>query len=151
MNLILIIAAATAADAAAVLPMPAFLAGCWEKRAGQHWTEECWTSERGGLMIGSGRSGEADRVKGWEWMRIERAADGAILFYGSPKGAPPVAFRATEAGADRITFLNPAHDFPQRVRYARTASGIEAEISLSDGSKPIRWSYDRQDASKPGE
>jgi ABC-type sugar transport system substrate-binding protein len=136
---ILLLAQVTAASA----PMPAFLAGCWEQQAGDRWTEECWTAPRGGLMIGSGRTGKGDAVTHWEYMRIERGADGALTFYGSPKGAPAVAFKATEAGAKQIIFVNAAHDYPQRVRYLATADGIDAEVSLADGSKPERWRYRR--------
>jgi len=128
--------------AAATVPMPAFLAGCWEqRREDERWTEECWTDPRGGLMIGSGRNGKADHVANWEWMRIERGADGTPTFYGSPKGAPAVGFKATEADARSITFINATHDYPQRVRYVVTADGLDAEVSLADGSKPNRWSY----------
>ena len=133
------------AEAAAdPMPMPAFLAGCWEeRRAGEAWTEECWTSARGGLMIGSGRDGKGDAVRHWEWMRIERGADGSVTFYGSPKGAAPVKFRASASDATSITFVNSAHDYPQRVSYTLTAEGLDAEISLADGSKPNRWRYKR--------
>jgi hypothetical protein len=128
----------------AAMPMPAFLAGCWEqKREGGGWTEECWTDQRGGLMIGSGRDGNDDRVGDWEWMRIERGTDGTVTFYGSPKGAPAVGFAASEADGKSITFVNPAHDYPQRVRYVVTNEGLDAEVSLADGSKAERWSYKR--------
>jgi hypothetical protein len=134
------------AEAAAATPvsMPAFLSGCWEQRteAGQ-WTEECWTDTRGGVMIGSGRVGKGDRVGHWEWMRIERSADGSVTFFGSPRGAPAVGFKATEANGKSITFVNAAHDYPQRVRYTATDTGLDAETSLADGSKPERWSYKR--------
>ena len=136
---ILLLAQATAATA----PMPAFLAGCWEQRVAERWTEECWTSPRGGLMIGSGRTGKGDAVTHWEYMRIERGADGALTFYGSPKGAPAVCFKATEAGGKQIIFVNAAHDYPQRVHYVATAEGIDAEVSLADGTKPERWRYRR--------
>lgn len=140
----LLIAAAAAVEAPA---MPAFLAGCWEeRRAEQAWTEECWTSPRGGLMIGSGRDGKGDQVRHWEWMRIEWDAAGVPTFYGSPKGAAPVAFKAVESTDRSITFVNAAHDYPQRVRYVRSPTGIDAEISLADGSKPNRWSYRRSGA-----
>ena len=130
--------------ATANLPMPAFLAGCWEqKRDEARWTEECWTDPRGGLMIGSGRDGQGDKVRHWEWMRIERGADGAVTFYGSPKGAPAVGFKASEADPKSITFVNAGHDYPQRVRYVATATGLDAEVSLADGSKAERWSYKR--------
>lgn len=127
--------------ATSTLPMPAFLAGCWEQRTGERWTEECWTGPRGGMMIGSGSTGKGDTISNWEYMRIERGADGAVTFYASPKGAPAVGFKATAATEKQITFVNPRHDYPQRVRYRRTATGIEAEVSLADGSKPMRWSY----------
>jgi len=133
--------------ATAPLAMPAFLSGCWEQRSdGDRWTEECWTSARGGLMIGSGRDGKGDQVRHWEWMRIERGADGSLTFYGSPKGAAAVGFKATESDAKSITFVNPSHDYPQRVRYFVTEAGLDAEISLADGSKPNRWSYRRPGA-----
>ena len=129
---------------AATLPMPAFLAGCWEERRDDGgWTEECWTSARGGLMIGSGRDGKGDQVGHWEWMRIEKGSDGSLTFYGSPKGAAPVGFKATEADGKSITFVNTGHDYPQRVRYAVSAAGLDAEVSLGDGSKPNRWTYRR--------
>ena len=129
---------------AATLPMPAFLSGCWEQqREGGSWTEECWTDTRGGLMIGSGRDGNGDKVGHWEWMRIERGADGSLTFYGSPKGAPAVGFKAVESDAKSITFVNSAHDYPQRVRYVAADGGIDAEVSLADGTKPNKWSYRR--------
>lgn len=129
-------------------PMPAFLSGCWEqKREDGGWTEECWTSARGGLMIGSGRDGKGDAVRHWEWMRIERGADGVPSFYGSPKGAAAVGFKAIESDGRSITFVNANHDYPQRVRYVVTDQGLDAEISLADGSKPNKWSYRRPGAS----
>ena len=92
-------------------------------------------------MIGSGRDGKGDAVRHWEWMRIERGADGSVTFYGSPKGAPAVGFKATEGDAKSVTFVNPAHDYPQRVRYWREGRILKARISMADGSRPIEWSY----------
>ncbi len=133
------------AEAAATsTPMPAFLSGCWEQRQEVRWTEECWTDTRGGLMIGSGRTGKGDKVGHWEWMRIERDVDGVLTFYGSPKGAPAVGFRASEVSENSITFVNSSHDYPQRVRYVATSTGLDAEVSLADGSEPTRWSYRRK-------
>lgn len=129
---------------AAALPIPAFLAGCWEQqRTEGRWTEECWTDPRGGLMIGSGRNGRGDKIVNWEWMRIERGSDGTPTFYGSPMGAPAVAFKASEADAKSITFVNASHDYPQRIRYVVADTGLDAETSLADGNKPMRWSYRR--------
>lgn len=132
------------AAAGVTMDMPQFLDGCWEQRREQEWTEECWTGARGGLMIGSGRAGRDDSVRSWEWMRIERASDGSLSFYGSPKGAPAVQFKAKAANANSITFANAAHDFPQRIAYVLRGDRLEAEISLVDGKKPIRWTYVRK-------
>ena len=52
------------------------------------------------------------------------SADGALAFYASPKGAASVRFIATEASANSLTFTNAANDFPQRVRYTKTAAGV---------------------------
>jgi hypothetical protein len=129
---------------AAAMPMPAFLAGCWEQqRVGGGWTEECWTDPRGGLMVGSGRDGKDDSVEHWEWMRIEYGTDGSVTFFGSPKGAPAVGFKAIEADGRSITFVNVGHDYPQRIRYVASDTGLDAEVSLADGSKAERWSYKR--------
>ena len=137
------------AAATAEAQLPSFLAGCWEyRREGDRWTEECWTGPRGDLMLGSGRDGKGNTVSHWEWMRIELAADGALTFYASPKGATSVPFKAIETDANSVTFVSHENDFPQRVRYVRTATGLEAEISLLDGSRPVRWSYRRSGAAK---
>ena len=145
MHLILWLAAAAAAETAPT-PMPAFLAGCWEHRSAERWTEECWTDARGGLMIGSSRSGSGDAIREWEWIRVERGADGALSYIASPGGRSPVAFTATSVTATAAEFANTAHDYPQRIRYEIQDGKLEAEISLLDGSKPRRWSYDRSGA-----
>ena len=94
-------------------------------------------------MIGSGRDGTGERINHWEYMRIERGADGALTFYGSPKGAPAVGFKATAASDQQITFVNAGHDYPQRIRYVATPTGIDAETAHADGTKPQRWHYRR--------
>lgn len=143
MNLILLLAAA---DAAAQ-PMPAFLMGCWEHRNEARWTQECWTDPRAGQMMGSGRSGNGDRLIGWEWMRIVRADDGSIAFLGSPGGVAPTTFAARTVTPTSVEFANPAHDYPQRIRYEIKDGQLEAEVSLIDGSKAERWSYRRAGSS----
>lgn len=137
------------AQPAAALPMPAFLTGCWAESKEQKWTEECWTIPRGGQMMGSGRNGVGDQLKNWEWMRVERDAAGQPVFYGSPKGAAPVPFAVVRATDSEIEWRNASHDYPQRIVYRRTADGLEAEVSLADGSKANRWSYRLLGAAPP--
>ena len=66
-----------------------------------------------------------------------------MTFYGSPKGAPAVGFKATESRRQVDHLRQRSHDYPQRVRYVVTETGLDAEVSLADGSKPNRWSYRR--------
>lgn len=138
------LAAATQAGAGSAPAMPGWLAGCWVEQKGPAWTEECWTAPRAGQMMGSGRNGRGEELRSWEVMQIETGADGKPVFYGSPKGAPRVAFPAITVGEREIVFANPQHDYPQRIRYWREGMDLNAEISAMDGSQTFRWHYKRQ-------
>lgn len=72
-------------------------------------------------MLGSGRNGHGDEIRSWEAMQIERSLDGKLVSYGSPRGAPRVAFPEASAGPRDIVFANPQHDYPQRIHYCATA------------------------------
>jgi hypothetical protein len=133
----LMLAEAAAAPAA----MPAFLTGCWLMNSGERIAEECWTRGNGGLMMGSGRAWKGETVDNWEWMRIERGKDGHLAFYASPNGAPQTGFKAVKVTGEEVVFENAAHDYPQRVRYWKTAHGISAEIAKADGSNPVRYDF----------
>ena len=55
-----------------------------------------------------------------------------------------MAFALAEHGAAHATFENAAHDYPQRITYARDGETLTATISLIDGSKAMRWTYKRR-------
>ena len=129
---------ALAAEPAAA---PDWMAGAWIESKGDAWTDEHWTPMRGGVMIGAGRSGKGEARASWEQTRIERGADGALTFWGSPDGAKPTPFPMVSSSAREIVFANPAHDYPQRIRYWREGRLLNAEISLADGSRAMRWQY----------
>ena len=94
-----------------------------------------------GLMIGAARMGKGDTLQMWESTRIERKADGSISFFAQPRGVPAAEFPLVAHGDGMIEFANPAHDYPQRIRYWREGRLLKARISLIDGSKPMEWSY----------
>ena len=129
--------------------LPDWMAGCWEQRTGERWAEECWTIPRAGMMMGSGRSGVGDRLSDWETMRIVlnygpgNQPTARMAFIGSPKGAAGTVFAWNPSQEPGVTFANAGHDFPQRVRYWREGEELVAEVSLADGSKPVRWRYRR--------
>lgn len=120
---------------------PSWMAGEWMEAKGDAWAEEFWTHPRGGIMIGAGRTGKGEKLTGWEAMRIVRGTDGKLSFVAQPGGAPPSSFPMVSQGNREIVFANPAHDYPQKIRYWRDDAGLNAEISLIDGSKAQRFAF----------
>lgn len=105
-------------------------------------TCELWGPPRGGVMLGTSQTVQQGRTRDFEFMRIE-STEGRAVFHGSPRGAPAVPFREDAREAKAISFANPAHDYPQQIRYQRDGEVLTAEIALADGSKPMRWTYRR--------
>jgi hypothetical protein len=141
-----LIAAAIMAAETQPLSLPAWMAGCWESRSEDKWTEECWSTPRGGMMIGFGRSGTGGVLDSWEVMQIEMVetddpAIDPLTFYGAPSGQNRTAFSWDRGRGPGVTFVNAGHDYPQRIRYWREGRDLIAEVSLGDGSKARRWRY----------
>ena len=122
-----------------VAPLPGFLLGAWIEREGEKWADESWSGSPSG-MRGTSREGSGDSVKSQESLAIERRA-GTLVLIAQPAGAEPVAFPMVEHDALSIVFANPAHDYPQRIRYWREGDRLHAEIALIDGSQAVGWSY----------
>jgi hypothetical protein len=122
-------------------PFPTWLAGAWANAEGEHWTEEFWTHPRAGMMIGASREGRGETLRSWESIRILRTGDGSLAYVPMPNGGAPVEFALKDQGPQSIEFANPAHDYPQRIRYWREGGRLHAEISLLDGSRATHWSY----------
>ncbi|HUD95198.1 DUF6265 family protein [Sphingobium sp.] len=121
--------------------LPDWLTGEWTQENGDRWSEEVWTLPRGGTMIGVGRTGRGESLRSWEVMRIVRAADGSLTYHGAPEGGPATIFPAVEQGVRDVTFANPDHDYPQRIRYWREGRLLMAETSKMDGSSAQNWTY----------
>ncbi len=122
-------------------PMPGWMSGDWAREDASGWTEEHWSRPRAGLMLGIGRNGKGERLGSFEYMRIARDAQGRLTFWGSPGGAPAVAFPSVETGPARIVFENPAHDFPVRIAYSRSGNRLTATISGPNGADAQSWVY----------
>jgi hypothetical protein len=121
--------------------LPDWLTGEWVQKRDDRWTEEVWTLPRGGVMIGVGRTGRGEKLQSWEVMRIVRAADGSLAFHGAPEGGPATIFPAIAEGVRDISFANPTHDYPQRIRYWREGRLLMAETANMDGSRAQNWTY----------
>lgn len=136
----LALAAAAPVDAVADF---SWLSGAWVSQNGDAWTEEWWTPPRGGVMIGAGFSGRGETATSFEHMRIMKDKAGTLAFYGMPGGAPAVAFPLVRQSEGEAVFENPAHDYPQRIRYRMEGETLVATVSLIDGSKAQSWRYRR--------
>ena len=121
--------------------LPDWLTGEWVQKRDDRWTEEVWTLPRGGTMIGVGRMGRGESLGSWEVMRIVRAGDGSLAFHAAPEGRAETVFPVVEQGVRDITFANPDHDYPQRIRYWREGRLLMAETSKMDGSGAQNWTY----------
>lgn len=143
MALLAAVSGSRAAEPAPAAGLPAWLVGGWSMQSDNGgWSEEWWTTPRGGLMMGAGRSGKGDEVEWWEHTRIERNG-GTMRFCALPKGQPGACFNAAKVSANQIVFENPGHDFPTRVAYRRDGDQLFAEISGKGGSNPQRWTFRR--------
>lgn len=123
----------------------AWLVGTWCTDAQQGRTTcETWRGmDEDGVMQGVTVTA-SPKGEQREAMRIADEA-GTLVFHAEPPGQAPADFRAVPASAPRsITFVNAAHDYPQRVRYWREGEMLIAEIALADGGKPVRWRYRRK-------
>ena len=123
--------------------LPGWLAGAWSMESGARWADETWTTARGGMMIGASRSGFGPDLVEWEHSRIVRRADGGISLLTQPQGRLTTEFRMATMSETAIEFANPAHDYPQRIRYERVGQLLIAEVSKMDGSEAVRWQYRR--------
>jgi Domain of unknown function (DUF6265) len=122
-------------------PLPEWMAGAWAREDAQGWADEYWTPVRGGMMIGASRSGNGETLNFWEHMRIQKEADGTVVFWAISGDQKPVRFVAREKTAEEIVFVNADHDYPQRIHYWREGKELKAEISLMDGSKAVQFSF----------
>ncbi|MEM9170081.1 MAG: DUF6265 family protein [Pseudomonadota bacterium] len=116
-----------------------WLVGCWETPSGG--AREVWAKGGDGLYFGYAVQLRDGSVGFFEQLRIEKV-ETVWRYAAYPRGVGPTVFDGA-AGPDGFDVVNPAHDFPQRIRYARDGAALNAEISLASGEKPRRWRYRR--------
>jgi hypothetical protein len=120
-----------------------WMSGHWETTVNNVVTEEAWSTPRAGVMLGYSRTVNGERLGEFEFLRLQAGEDGVPAYLAQPGGQPAIPFRLTAHDATSATFDNPAHDFPQRIRYVRTGDTMVATISALDGSHTMSWTYRR--------
>lgn len=118
---------------AQALQRAAWLAGCWELRTASRSTIEMWMPPTGDLMLGASRTVTNGVVREFEQLQL-RAVGDTLVYRAMPSGQSPTDFRSTRITSDTITFENPQHDFPQRIRYWRR--GTDSLIARVEGPGP---------------
>lgn len=117
----------------------AWLAGCWVTPDGS--SEERWHAVAGGYLFGSNIALDNGDVVFFEQMRIGPGDNGPVL-HAYPRGIGPTSFDAAEVELDAVTFVNADNDYPQRIRYERDGDALKAVISMLDGTRPYRWTFE---------
>lgn len=131
-------AVASAADAQALDEL-AFMSGCWRSSPDSHGTllEENYTPPSRNLMLGASRFLRGDSAVSFEFSTISRDAAG-ITLHPRPNGSGEAKFRLARLDGMDASFENPAHDFPQRIRYRRDGDALIARIE-DMGGRGMEW------------
>ncbi|MEZ6235035.1 MAG: DUF6265 family protein [Phycisphaerales bacterium] len=83
-------------------------------------------------------------MRAFEFLRIVER-DGGLVYIAQPNGAAPTQFVLTEIDANRAVFMNPRHDFPQRIIYELGPDGrLTAAIAYAKGGRPRPFEYSRE-------
>ena len=112
----------------------AWMSGTWALQEGEKTTEEHWRPLQGTTLLGTSHLFDEKRTHFFEFLRIT-AMNGTIAYIAMPGGKPPTVFLLSKLEDGAVEFENGKHDYPQRIRYEKTAAGVTATISLLDGSR----------------
>jgi hypothetical protein len=112
-----------------------WLAGNWTGTQGAATIEERWAPPSGGAMLAVARTVAGGRMTAFEFLRVVER-DGGLVYVAQPGGRQPVEFVLTELGPGVAVFENPAHDFPQTIRYALQQDGAALEAQISAPGRP---------------
>jgi hypothetical protein len=114
-----------------------WLTGCWQNASGE--IREVWSDSEDGYYFGYSVVMQDEQVVFFEQMRIDPGP--APIFNAYPSGLGPSAFPGSEMANSSITFENPDHDYPQKIRYERDGDKLKAVISRIDDSDQRHFDY----------
>ena len=111
----------------------AWLAGAWTRTSKTSIVEERWTPPNGGAMLGVSRTVKGEKMTAFEFLRIVER-NGGLVYIAQPGGRAPTEFVLTELDNQRAVFVNPLHDYPQRIVYElSTERTLSASIGFAKG------------------
>jgi len=121
----------------------AWISGRWVSDDGGKWTEENWSSAKGGVLLGNSKQGSGPKAVEYELLRISPDTKGVVTYWASPGGRMPTPFALTNSTPNYALFENPAHDYPTRIEYRREGDKLTATISGPGGANPMSWHHTR--------
>jgi cyclase len=120
-----------------------WLIGCWKTTGSARTVEEAWKVAADGSLVGHGRTLRDGQVVDSEVITLTVAGE-TLRYHAAPSGQAATTFVASSVADERVTFLNPSHDFPTRVSYRRAGPfGLHAEIGGpgAGGERVIAFEY----------
>ncbi|HBE69030.1 MAG TPA: hypothetical protein DDW52_12850 [Planctomycetaceae bacterium] len=111
----------------------AWLTNNWIASKSTSATEERWSPARGGAMLAVSRTVRQGKMVAFEYLRIVER-DGGLVYIAQPAGREPTEFVLTDLAGKQATFVNPRHDYPQRIVYELSPEGtLTASIGFAKG------------------
>lgn len=114
-----------------------WLVGCWV--SADRSSQEVWVAESADRLLGFGVAVSDNKLGFYEVLALSRRGDGAWVYTAHPAGQAATSFVASDVTGQHAVFVNPAHDYPQEIRYRRDGSNLHATISLAGGAKPTSF------------
>jgi Domain of unknown function (DUF6265) len=111
-----------------------WIVGCWKSSNSKFETREHWMPAAGNMMVGMSHTVSDGETIGYEYLRIEER-DGKLVYIANPSGQEEASFYQSEISDKKMVFVNPDHDFPQRITY----------YLLNDGSIHARVEGEKND------
>lgn len=105
-----------------------WLTGHWVQSSERGRSDEVWLAPTSAGMVGMNQQAFASGGRFFEFLRIEPLS-GRLSYMASPMGRSPTVFALESAGPCTVAFVNPAHDFPQRIEYRREGTAMIASIA----------------------
>lgn len=105
-----------------------FLSGCWAGANGPEQFEEMWMKPRAGATFGVARTIVNGKTVFFETHVISERDGKTVLNVRLKTGANTTPFTLIKATGEEAVFENPQHDFPQRIIYRKTGTGLLGRI-----------------------
>lgn len=112
----------------------AFFTGCWRFESKGRVVEEQWMAPAGGSLLGMSRTVVNGETTEFEFVQIRDLPEG-LTYIAQPSGQREARFVATRSTPGDVVFENPAHDFPQRIRYRLAGNILSARVEATTNGK----------------